>query len=95
MDVVDLDDALVEKIVAQSDAQNEGLSVQLEWIRDENLVGILHALRDNDGGRGWGADGCSRISKRDCTPPRPGRLRRDRRATTFGSHRPGWTTTGT
>ncbi len=56
MDTVDLDDALIDKIVAQSDAQNEGLSVRgLERVRDENLVGILQALRDGDGGRGWGA----------------------------------------
>jgi carnitine 3-dehydrogenase len=55
-DVVDLDEALVEKIAAQSDAQNEGLSIRrLERIRDENLIGILRALKAGDGGRGWGA----------------------------------------
>jgi carnitine 3-dehydrogenase len=55
-DVVDLDDELVEKIAAQSDAQAHGLSIrELERIRDENLVGILHALKGGHGGQGWGA----------------------------------------
>ncbi|MDQ0347998.1 carnitine 3-dehydrogenase [Ancylobacter vacuolatus] len=55
-DVVDLDDALVEKIGAQSDAQAAGLSIrELERIRDENLVGIVQALKAGRGGDGWGA----------------------------------------
>lgn len=55
-DVVDLDDALVEKIGAQSDAQAQGRSIrELERIRDENLVGIMHALKAGNGGEGWGA----------------------------------------
>lgn len=55
-DVVDLDDALVEKIGRQSDEQAGGRSIrELERIRDENLVGILQALKGGDGGRGWGA----------------------------------------
>ena len=55
-DVPDLDDALVEKISAQSDAQARGLGIrELERIRDDNLVGILHALKAGDGGKGWGA----------------------------------------
>ncbi|RFB83760.1 carnitine 3-dehydrogenase [Rhizobium leguminosarum bv. trifolii] len=55
-DVVDLDDALIEKIGRQSDEQAAGLSIrQLERIRDENLVGILQALKGGDGGKGWGA----------------------------------------
>lgn len=55
-DVVDLDDALVEKIGAQSDEQADGLSIrELERIRDENLVGILQALKGSRGGDGWGA----------------------------------------
>ena len=38
-DVVDLDEALIEKIAAQSDEQAAGLSIrELERIRDENLV---------------------------------------------------------
>ncbi len=56
MDVPELSDALVEKIVAQSDAQAGAYSIrQLETIRDDNLVAILQALRAQNGGRGWGA----------------------------------------
>jgi carnitine 3-dehydrogenase len=56
MDVVDLDDALVEKIGQQSDEQANGLSIrELERIRDENLVGILQSLKGGHGGKGWGA----------------------------------------
>ncbi|MBY5611442.1 carnitine 3-dehydrogenase [Rhizobium leguminosarum] len=55
-DVVDLDDALIEKIGRQSDEQAAGLSIrELERIRDENLVGILQALKSGDDGKGWGA----------------------------------------
>jgi carnitine 3-dehydrogenase len=55
-DVVDLDDALVEKIGQQSDEQADGRSIrELERIRDENLVGILQTLKGSDGGKGWGA----------------------------------------
>jgi carnitine 3-dehydrogenase len=55
-DVVDLDDALVEKIGAQSDKQANGLSIrELERIRDENLVGIVQSLKGSRGGEGWGA----------------------------------------
>lgn len=55
-DVVNLDEALVEKIGAQSDAQAAGLSIrELERIRDENLVGIVQALKAGRGGEGWGA----------------------------------------
>jgi carnitine 3-dehydrogenase len=52
-DVVALDDALIEKIAAQSDEQAAGLSIrELERIRDENLVGILQGLRTGHGGEG-------------------------------------------
>ena len=55
-DVPDLDDALVEKIARQSDEQAAGLSIrELERIRDENLVSILHGLKGARGGEGWGA----------------------------------------
>ncbi len=55
-DVVDLDDALVEKIGAQSDDQAGGLSIrELERIRDENLVGIVQSLKAGQNGEGWGA----------------------------------------
>lgn len=56
MDVPDLDDALVDKIAAQSDAQANGLGIRdLERIRDDNLVAIMHGLKGALGGTGWGA----------------------------------------
>lgn len=56
MDVPELDDALIDKIASQSDAQAGDLSIRdLERIRDENLVGFLHVLRDARGGKGWSA----------------------------------------
>lgn len=56
MDVPDLDDTLIDKIADQSDAQAEGLSIRdLERIRDDNLVGFLHVLRDARDGKGWSA----------------------------------------
>ncbi len=52
MDVPELDDELVEQIANQSDAQSGAYSIrELERIRDNNLVGILKALKAND----WGA----------------------------------------
>ena len=52
MDVPDLTDELVDTIAAQSDAQSGRHSIrELERIRDDNLVAILHALRAKD----WGA----------------------------------------
>ena len=55
-DVPDLTDALIDKIARQSDEQAAGLSIrELERIRDDNLIGILQALRAHDGGEGWGA----------------------------------------
>jgi carnitine 3-dehydrogenase len=56
MDVPEFNEALVDKIVAQSDAQAGGFSIrELERIRDDNLVAIMQALRLHDGGKGWGA----------------------------------------
>jgi carnitine 3-dehydrogenase len=55
-DVPDLDDALIDKIAAQSDAQAKGRGIRdLERIRDENLIAIMQGLKGADGGRGWGA----------------------------------------
>jgi len=52
MDVPDLDDELVELIASQSDEQSGHLGIrEMERIRDDNLIAILHGLRDND----WGA----------------------------------------
>jgi len=48
-DVPDLDDALIHRIVEQSDAQAAGRSVsELEEERDANLVAMLKALRKED-----------------------------------------------
>ncbi|MDB5522902.1 MAG: lcdH [Rhizobium sp.] len=56
MDVVDLDDALVDKIANQSDVQSGAYGFrELERIRDENLVGIMQTLKGSNGGQGWGA----------------------------------------
>ena len=55
-DVVDLDDALIDKIAGQSDAQSGARGIrELERIRDQNLCGIMQALKAGDEGRGWGA----------------------------------------
>ena len=55
-DVPELDDELVSKIASQSDAQAAGLGIrELERIRDENLVAILHGLKGSRNGEGWGA----------------------------------------
>ena len=54
-DVPDLDEALVDRISEQSDAQAAGLSIrELERIRDDNLIGIMEAL-ERSGESGWGA----------------------------------------
>ena len=51
-DVPELDDELVALISSQSDAQSGQYSIrELERIRDDNLIAILHGLKGND----WGA----------------------------------------
>jgi len=51
-DVPEYDDALVDLIAGQSDAQSGQNSIrELERIRDRNLVGFLRVLKEN----GWGA----------------------------------------
>jgi len=56
MNVPELDDALIDKIADQSDAQSGMHSIrELEQIRDENLVGIMHVLAKSRDGKGWGA----------------------------------------
>ena len=63
-DVPDLDDALVDRIAGQSDAQAGGLSIrELERIRDDNLIGIMEAL-ERTGESGWGAGGLLREARR-------------------------------
>ena len=52
MDVPELDNALIEKIASQSDAQSGHYTIrELEAIRDKNLVGFLKVLM----GHKWGA----------------------------------------
>ena len=52
MDVPELTDELIDKVASQSDEQSGKYSIrELERIRDNNLVGILKALKTND----WGA----------------------------------------
>jgi carnitine 3-dehydrogenase len=49
MDVPELDDALLDKIVAQSDAQAGSAEIrELERLRDDCLVAILQGLRSRD-----------------------------------------------
>ena len=63
-DVPDLDDALVDRIAGQSDAQAAGLSIRaLERIRDDNLIGIMEAL-ERTGESGWGAGALLREARR-------------------------------
>ncbi|CAA6818900.1 MAG: 3-hydroxyacyl-CoA dehydrogenase (EC, partial [uncultured Thiotrichaceae bacterium] len=52
MDVPEFNDELVDMIADQSDAQSGHHSIrELERIRDNNLIGIMQALKTND----WGA----------------------------------------
>ena len=52
MDVPELSAELIDRIAAQSDAQSGHYSIrELERIRDDNLVGMMRALKKND----WGA----------------------------------------
>ena len=52
MDVPELSDELIDRIASQSDAQSGHYSIrELERIRDDNLVAMMRALKQND----WGA----------------------------------------
>jgi carnitine 3-dehydrogenase len=52
-DVPDLDEALLDKLVAQSDDQAAGRSIaELEQLRDDCLVAVLSGLRGQDFGAG-------------------------------------------
>jgi carnitine 3-dehydrogenase len=52
MDVPELDEALIDKIVTQSDEQAGGRSIrQLEELRDDCLVAVIQGLRTS--GRSW------------------------------------------
>jgi carnitine 3-dehydrogenase len=53
MDVPDFDDDLVDLIAGQSDAQSGHRSIrELERLRDDNLVGMLRALKQSGSGAG-------------------------------------------
>ncbi|WP_425041192.1 carnitine 3-dehydrogenase [Primorskyibacter sp. S187A] len=53
MDVPEFTDELVDLIAGQSDAQSGHLSIRaLERLRDDNLVGILRALKKNEAAAG-------------------------------------------
>ncbi len=53
MDVPELTGELIDRIADQSDAQSGALSIrQLERLRDDNLVGILRALKARDSAAG-------------------------------------------
>ncbi|MEO1091946.1 MAG: carnitine 3-dehydrogenase [Pseudomonadota bacterium] len=53
MDVPALDDALIERIANQTDAQADGRSIRdAERLRDANLVDVLRALKRRDSGAG-------------------------------------------
>ncbi|MCU1387371.1 MAG: bifunctional 3-hydroxyacyl-CoA dehydrogenase/thioesterase [Ilumatobacteraceae bacterium] len=56
MDVPELDDVLLEKIVGQSDDQANGVGIrELEALRDDCLVAVMQGLRAVDDGAGYGA----------------------------------------
>ncbi|MGN6377688.1 MAG: carnitine 3-dehydrogenase, partial [Gaiellales bacterium] len=83
MDVPELTDELLEKLVAQSDAQAAGRPVrELERLRDECLVAVLQGLRSQDTGAGAVLAAYERSllgrngSGPDGPPPAPLRLNR-------------------
>ncbi len=56
MDVPELDETLIDKLVSQSDSQAGELSIrELECSRDDNLIAIIQALKAQNNGQGWGA----------------------------------------
>jgi carnitine 3-dehydrogenase len=56
MDVPEFNEELVDLIATQSDEQSDKWSIrELERIRDDNLVAIMKALGEQQGGMGWGA----------------------------------------
>ena len=66
MDVPELDDALIDKIARQSDAQSGSYSIrELERIRDRNLIGFLQVLKRHN----WGAGAF--LNEREASIPKP------------------------
>ncbi len=55
-DVPEFNDALVDLIAGQSDAQSGHIPIrEMERIRDDNLIAIMDALSRGNHGEGWGA----------------------------------------
>ncbi len=68
MDVPELDQALIDKIADQSDAQSGHMSIRaLERARDANLVAMLRALK----GQNWGAGAHLKQLDAALAPPAP------------------------
>lgn len=67
MDVPDLDEALIDTIAAQSDAQARGRDLRdLERLRDDNLVAMMRALKARGAAAGaWIADHEATLSAPD------------------------------
>ncbi len=81
MDVPELDDALVELIASQSDAQSGRHAIrELEAMRDANLVGIMRALKWTRGGVGPLLAEADRRLRGPDAPPDPDRPVLTRRA---------------
>lgn len=72
-DVPELTDELVRTIAEQSDAQSGARTIrELERIRDDNLVGILRALKDRNWGPGaWLQQHDQRLGARILEPAAP------------------------
>ena len=88
-DVPELDDALIDRIAEQSDAQAAGLSVRtLERTRDDNLIGIMEAL-ERAGTSGWGAGTLLRDARRTMRERSGPRCTADATAGTDGPLRDG------
>ncbi len=65
MDVPEFTDELVDLIAGQSDAQSGHHSIrELERIRDDNLVGMMRALKAND----WGAGALLKLHDKTLKP---------------------------
>jgi carnitine 3-dehydrogenase len=79
-DVPELTDELLEKLVAQSDAQAAGRSIrELEQLRDDCLVSVLQALRTQHHGAGavleeWERNLLAPLHEREPDPSQPLRL---------------------
>lgn len=88
MDVPELTDELIDTIAAQSDAQSGRYSIrELERIRDDNLVAIMQALKDQDWGAGailkdyenrLHARANANVERRPADPSKPLTLHHDR-----------------